>query len=206
MDQPTFRRAVLLLSGEHSLSILRSLRDGGWHLSSEVARDLGIHITTASKFLQRLAELGLVERRPHDARTSEYRLRASRFRLEVDLDDDSGPLREVVDFYVSYFHSLFERIRFHGTPAIETEMEHRLTVDHQELRRAVFDQMIAGADGGIERLRELVAAVHRDLWSVCSQGLGTSTAKGVFQAALRDAITSYPDLAVRCGLTRPLEA
>ncbi|HKZ23090.1 MAG TPA: helix-turn-helix domain-containing protein [Thermoplasmata archaeon] len=206
MDQQTFRHAVLLLSGEHSLSILRALRDGRWRLSSEVARDLGIHITTASKFLQRLAELGLVERRPHDARTSEYHLRATRLKLEVDLEDDSGPLREVVDFYVSYFHSLFERIRFYGTPAIQTEMEHRLTTDHQELRKAVFDQMIAGADGGVDRLRELVAAVHRDLWSVCSQGLGASTAEGVFQGALRDAISNYPDLAVRCGLARPLEA
>ncbi len=206
MDQPTFRQAILLLSGEHSVSILRALRDGDWYLSSEVARSLHIHITTASKFLQRFAELGLVERRPHDARTSEYRLRSSRLRFEVDLDEDAGPLREVIDFYVAYFHSLFERIREIGSPVIEMEMEHRLTTDHQELRKAVFDQMVAGSDGGVERLRELVAAVHRDLWEVCAQGLGSAPAKGVFQAALRDAITVYPDLAVRCGLTRPLEA
>ena len=205
MDQQAFRQAVALLSGDHSLAILRTLRDGDWHLSSEVARSLQIHITTASKFLQRFAELGLVERRPHDARTSEYRLRSPRLRFEVDLGDDSGPLREVIDFYVAYFHSLFERIRSFGAPGIQTEMEHRLTTDHQELRRAVFDQMVGGADGGIDQLRELVAEVHRDLWSVCASGLGTSTAKGVFQSALRDAINVYPDLAIRCGLSRPLE-
>src|SRR5437667_86717 len=91
-------------------------------------------------------------------------------------------------------------------PAIPTEMEHRLTTDHQELRRAVFDQMIVGAQGGLDYLRELVAEVHRDLWSVCEQGLGEVPAKGVFQAALRDAMTLYPDLAYRCGLTRPLES
>jgi DNA-binding MarR family transcriptional regulator len=206
MDQQTFRQAILLLSGDHSVSILRSLRDGNWHLSSEVARSLRIHITTASKFLQRFSELGLVERRPHDARTFEYRLRSSRLRFEVDLDDEAGPLREVVDFYVAYFHSLFERIRYVGTPAIEVEMEHRLTTDHQELRRAVFEQMVDGSEAGLDRLRDLVAAVHRDLWSVCAQGLGTGTARGVFQAALRDAIGVYPDLAYRCGLSRPLEA
>src|SRR5947208_1943818 len=104
MDQQTFQRAIVLLSGEHSLSILRSLRDADWHLSSEVARSLDIHITTASKFLQRVAE------------------------------------------------------------------------------------------------------VHRDLWSVCAEGLGADTAKGVFKAALRDAMGVYPDLAIRCGLTRPLES
>src|SRR2546421_6525605 len=206
MDQQTFRQAILLLSGEHSVSILRALRDGNWHLSSEVARSHDVHITTASKFLQRFADLGLVDRRPHDARTFEYRLRSPHLRFEVNLEDEAGPLREVIDFYVAYFHSLFERIRYFGKPSIQTEMEHRLTTDHQELRRAVFDQMVGGSEGGLDRLRELVAAVHRDLWSVCAQGLGTSTAKGVFQSALRDAIGTYPDLAIRCGLTRPLES
>ena len=206
MDQETFRRAISLLSGEHSMSILRSLRDGSWHLSSEIARALGIHITTASKFMQRFAELGLVERRAHDSRTFEYRLRSPRLRFDVDLADDAGPLREVIDFYVAYFHSLFERIRYFGTPAIQTEMEHRLTTDHQELRKAVFDQMIGGTEGGLDYLRELVADVHRDLWSVCAQGLGATTARGVFQGALRDAMNVYPDLAIRCGLTRPLES
>src|SRR2546430_2048482 len=175
MDQQTFRQAILLLSGEHSVSILRALRDGNWHLSSEVARSLDVHITTASKFLQRFAELGLVDRRPHDARTFEYRLRSPQLRFEVNLEDEAGPLREVIDFYVAYFHSLFERVRDAGTPAIEIEMEHRVTADHQ------------------------------DLWNVCAQGLGPSSAEGVFQAALRDAIGAYPDLAFRCGLTRPLE-
>lgn len=206
MDQTTFQQAISLLSGEHSMSILRNLRDGSWHLSSEVARSLGIHITTASKFLQRFAELGLVERHAHDSRTFEYRLRSPHLRFDVDLADDAGPLREVIDFYVAYFHSLFERIRYFGAPAIQTEMEHRLTTDHQELRKAVFDQMIAGTEGGLDYLRELVAEVHRDLWSVCAQGLGSSTAKGVFQAALGDAMNVHPDLAVRCGLTRPLES
>lgn len=206
MDQETFRQAVSLLAGEHSLPILRALRDGGWHLSSEVARSIGIHITTASKFLQGFAELGLVDRRAHDSRTSEYRLRSPRLRFDVDLTEEGGPLREVIDFYVAYFQSLFERIRYFGSPATQSEMEHRLTTDHQELRKAVFDQMIAGSEGGVDYLRELVAEVHRDLWSVCSQGLGADTARGLFQDALRDAMNVHPDLAIRCGLTRPLES
>jgi len=155
MDQQTFRQAILLLSGEHSVTILRALRDGDWHLSSEVARSLDIHITTASKFLQRFSDLGLVDRRPHDARTFEYRLRSPHLRFEVNLEEEAGPLREVIDFYVAYFHSLFERIRYVGTPAIEIEMEHRLTTNHQELRKAVFEQMLDGTEAGLDRLREL---------------------------------------------------
>lgn len=206
MDHRSFRQAAMLLSGDHALRILRAIRDGQWHLSSEVARNLGIHITTASKFLHRLSELELVERRPHDARTFEYRLATPRLVLEVDLLDDFGPLRESIDFYVTYFQTLFERIRRLGWPAVESEMEHRLTSDHQELRTAIFQEMISGSDGGIDHLRDLVATLHKDLWGICSQTLGRATAERVFQTALREAVTSHPDIAERCGLTRPLEA
>lgn len=205
MDSQSFRQAATLLSGEYSLAILKGLRDGQWHLSSEVAKDLDIHVSTVSRFLQRFAELGLVERRAHDARTSEYRLRTPRLRLEMDLLDDSGPLREAVDFYVAYFQSLFEGIRTLGMPVVEGEMEHRLTSQHQELRSAIFEQMIEGSQGGIDRLRSLMAALHKDLWDVCSQSLGRVAAERVFQSALRYAIDTHPDLAIRCGLTRPFE-
>lgn len=205
MDSQSFRQAATLLSGEYSLAILKGLRDGQWHLSSEVAKDLDIHVSTVSRFLHRFAELGLVERRAHDARTSEYRLRTPHLRLEMDLLDDSGPLREAVDFYVAYFQSLFEGIRTFGMPAVEGEMEHRLTSQHQELRAAIFEQMIEGSQGGIERLRSLMAALHKGLWDVCSQSLGRVAAERVFQSALRYAIDTHPDLAIRCGLTRPFE-
>src|SRR5205823_10764576 len=102
MDQQTFQQAIGLLSGEHSLSILRSLRDGNWHLSSEVARTLDIHTTTASKFLQRFAELGLVERQAHDSRTFEYRLRSSPLPFDVHLSDVAGALRDVGGLFVDY--------------------------------------------------------------------------------------------------------
>jgi len=206
MDYHSFRQAATLLSGEYSLAILRSLRDGNWHLSSEVAKALDIHVSTASRFLQRFADLGLVERRRHDARTSEYRLRNPRLRIEVDLADEASTLREAVDFYVAYFQFLFEGIRTLGNPAIEGQMERSIGSQHQELRAAVFEQMIAGSNAGLEHLRDLMAAVHRALWEVCSQSLGSATAERLFQAALRGAIDIHPDLAVRCGLVRTLES
>src|SRR5436853_7435405 len=83
MDQQTFQQAIGLLSGEHSLTIMRSLRDGNWHLSSEVARTLDIHTTTASKFLQLVADLGLMQRQAHDSTTFEYSLRSSHLRYRV---------------------------------------------------------------------------------------------------------------------------
>ncbi len=206
MDLPTFRQAATLLSGEYSLAILRELRDGGWHLSSEVARTLGIHVSTASRFLQRLGELGLVERQRRDARTFEYRVRSTRLLLEVDLADESAPLREAVDFYVAYFQRLFQEIRQLGLPNVEGEAERALVAEHDELRSVVFQQLIEGSNGGLEHLRGLMASLHRDLWDVCSQSLGRPTAQKIFEAALQQAIGTHPDLAVRCGLVRPLEA
>ena len=204
MDPLMFQKTATLLSGEYSIAILKGLRDEGWHLSSEIAHSLDIHVSTVSRFLQRLAELGLLERRAHDSRTSEYRLRSPHVRLELDLLDDSAPMREAVDFYVSYFQSLFNRIRRLGMPNVEGEMEVRLSAEHQELRRIVFEQMIAGSQGGLERLRELMAALHRDIWGVCSASLGNGSAKRIFQGALEDAISTHPDLAIRCGLALPL--
>src|SRR4030067_3259332 len=102
MDQREFQHTVLLLSGERPVAIRRVTRDGEWHMASGVARSLDIHVTTASKFLQGLAEVGLLERRAHDGRTFEDRLRSPRLELSVDLLEESGPLRPAVEFYVTY--------------------------------------------------------------------------------------------------------
>ncbi len=206
MDLKTFRQAATLLSGEYSLAILRQLRDGEWHLSSEVARVLDIHVSTASRFLQRLGELGLVERRRRDARTYEWRVRSPRIQIEIDLTDDSAPLREAVDFYVAYFQYLFREIRDLGLPNIEGTLERTLVAEHQELRSVVFEQMIEGSNGGLDHLRDLMASLHRDLWDACSKSLGAPTSRRIFETALQEAIAVHPDLAVRCGLARPLEA
>jgi hypothetical protein len=133
-------------------------------------------------------------------------VRSSRVQLEVDLADDSGRLREAVDFYVAYFQFLFQEIRHMGLPRVEGEMERTLVAEHQELRSIVFEQMIEGSQRGIDHLRDLMGALHKDLWDVCSQSLGRPTAKKAFQAALLEAISLHPDLAIRCGLARPLEA
>ncbi len=204
MDPDTFRQAATLLSGEYSLAILRQLRDGEWHLSSEVARDLHIHVSTASRFLHRLAEMGLIERRRHDARTSEYRVPSPRLQLEVDLTDDATRFPEAVDFYVSYFHFLFQQLRQLDRPEVVGSLENTLTTNHEALRKTVFEQLITGSSGGIDHLRDLMAAVHRDLWAACSESLGKPQAQKIFQAALRNAMDGHPDLALRCGLTRPL--
>ena len=63
MDEGSFSQAVSLLSGEHSLAILRYLAPGEWRIASDVSRALHIHTTTASKFLAGMHALGFLDRR-----------------------------------------------------------------------------------------------------------------------------------------------
>ena len=57
-------------------------------------------------------------------------------------------------------------------------------------------------DAVLRDVVRLFTQAQRTMTACCSE----ATAKGVFQGALRDAMSVYPDLAIRCGLTRPLES
>lgn len=205
MDDRSFQQATTMLSREYSLSILRAMGDGEWHLSSEIAESLDIHISTASRFLQHIAELGIVERRQHGARTSEYRVRSPRLQLEVDLRGDSGPLLEAVDFYVTYFDSLSRRVRELGLTGLEDELKQALESKQEELRSLVFGRVVEGVGRGLQAVRQLMAVLRGELWDVCSRRLGEAAARKIFEAALREAIDAQPDLAARWGLVPPLE-
>src|SRR5437879_8469833 len=47
------------------------------------------------------------------------------------------------------------------SPAIEIEMEHRLTTDHQELRKAVFEQRVDRSEAGLDRKSTRLNSSHR---------------------------------------------
>lgn len=204
MDSRSFRQAILALSSPDALSVLRAMRDGEWHLSSDLARDLDVHTTSVSKLLQHLASLHLVDQRPRSERATEYRLASPRVVLELDLADESGLLRQAIDFYVTYFHTLVDRINRLGVSSIESEIQREIASNHAELRAAIFNQMLSGDDGGLPRLRDLAGSIHQSLWSVCLTALGRREAQRLFKAALREAVGAYPDLAVRSGLVQPL--
>src|SRR3989442_13198477 len=63
--------AVMIQSVDRAVSILDMLAQNGWTGGSEVARDLGVHRSTALRLLGTLERHGLVER---DSRTAKYRL------------------------------------------------------------------------------------------------------------------------------------
>src|SRR3989441_13336608 len=64
-------REVGVRSVERAISILDLLAQGGWRAGAEVARELGVHRSTALRLLGTLERHALVER---DPRTAKYRL------------------------------------------------------------------------------------------------------------------------------------
>src|SRR5579864_2410363 len=64
-------RDVGVRSVERAIAILDLLAEGGWRTGAEVARELGVHRSTALRLLGTLERHGLVER---DRRTAKYRL------------------------------------------------------------------------------------------------------------------------------------
>src|SRR6266571_8346301 len=91
------RDAALIRSVDRAVAILDVLAVGGWKAGAEVARELGVHRSTALRLLATLERHGLVER---DQRTAKYRLGrrlaqlASAVRGEADLRQAGRPVLE----------------------------------------------------------------------------------------------------------------
>lgn len=98
-DDPEGRDATLIRSVDRAVAILDLLAREGWSAGAEVARELGVHRSTALRLLATLDRHGLVER---DPRTSKYRLGrrlvqlASSVRGEVDLRQVARPVCEAL--------------------------------------------------------------------------------------------------------------
>lgn len=87
----------MIQSVDRAALILDMLAQNGWSGGSEVARELGVHRSTALRLLGTLQRHGLVER---DARTSKYRLGARLQQLarvvtgDLDLREEARPVCE----------------------------------------------------------------------------------------------------------------
>src|SRR5690349_17559237 len=85
----------LVRSVDRAIAILDVLAVGGWKAGAEVARELGVHRSTALRLLATLERHGLVER---DQRSAKYRLGgrlvqlASAVRGEADLKAAARPV------------------------------------------------------------------------------------------------------------------
>src|SRR5512136_2809028 len=123
MKREHFLEAARTLGSQQGLGIVECLRKRGWAIASEVAGDLGIHISTALKDLSSLHRCGLLDRRKGHRKTRpayEYRFRGERIVLEVDVDEwDKASLNDVTEFYLSFIQRLFSKARRMGWHSLE---------------------------------------------------------------------------------------
>ena len=115
------RDAGLVRSVDRAVAILDLLARDGWRAGAEVARDLGVHRSTALRLLSTLERHALVER---DPRTSKYRLGqrlpqlASVVTGELDLRFVARPVCEYLASAVGETVTLFDGA---GTQMLEND-------------------------------------------------------------------------------------
>lgn len=126
MDAKKFQRKAYVLGKDHSLRILYHIHSQGWTKASDVAEELDIHTATASKYLEELEEVGILEMRKAKGETrevKEYRIENPMITLEYDLSEDG--FKEVKDdevgFYQDLFRSIFERTKEVYGPSVEDD-------------------------------------------------------------------------------------
>src|SRR4030081_1109070 len=99
MSNDGARDTALIRSVDRAVAILDLLAQEGWRAGADVARELGVHRSTALRLLATLERHGLVER---DQRSSKYRLGrrlvqlASAVRGETDLRQAARPVCEAL--------------------------------------------------------------------------------------------------------------
>jgi DNA-binding HxlR family transcriptional regulator len=210
MDEKAFSEAIALLSGEHSLAILRSLAPGEWRIATDVSRALDIHTTTASKFLSGMHALGFLERRVRKSRTRsafEYRLSATRLALDLDLSAVPAPIREATDFFLEYVTKVVEKARRLGWPGIAEKLEARLEKSRDGRREHVFNRIIEGGGArGMDELRMLFQEIHKEFLEIASESVGQPTARRLLSGVADEARKGRADIVDRYGLRKALEA
>ena len=210
MDEKSFSEAVALLSGEHSLSILRYLAGGEWRIASDVSRSLHIHTTTASKFLGGMHALGFLDRRlrkSHTRSAYEYRIANPRIALDLELAEGPAPLREAMDFYLAYVSNVLERGRRLGWPAIADKLEARLARDRTGSKEELFSRLLRGEGArGMEELRSMFQGIQREFLAITAASMGTDTAHRLLSGAADEARKGCEDVVERYGLRKVLEA
>ena len=119
-----------LLSNDISIDILRSLYGKKWCIASDVSSNLGIHTTTAQKYLSKMYDLGLLHRRTRECKTRstyEYLLDSPKIWIEIDFNglfqNKSALPNSVYRFYFSVFFEVVEGARKISGSLIESIVE-----------------------------------------------------------------------------------
>lgn len=189
------KRVLDALASEHGLPILRFLQGREWTLASEVADGLGVHTSTASKYLAAFHEAGFLDRTAHAAKkpTHAYRLRSPVIRLEVDLAERI-PSAEAQEFAFAFADSLLSASQRVGGTRLMASLA-RTAWGEEDWRPSLERQFARG-----DHSRAVVEAVMENARRAAVSLLGTAAGGRLIQIAWNHAIEGREDLVARLGL------
>lgn len=225
MKREQFKETVDILAGSHGLTILNLLHSRGWLIASDVASRLDIHTTTASKYLTKLYEVGILERRIKKCRTRkayEYKLRSTRISIDFDVTESRDTnLVQACEFYSALLFAVLEKTQKIGWAMISPALEEALS-ELQDSSKQEISDVIACIDlegGEASTLRNLTEALgsgdldcdladlkgafrllFESVLGLCCEGVGTNTARGIFKLAVKSVQDRNSSLAFEHGL------
>lgn len=205
MKREDFLEAARTLASEHGLGIVDCLRKRGWAIATEVADDLDIHVSTASKDLSSLHECGLLERRKAGRKTRpayEYRLRGERIILELDLAEFAEDSREeLAEFCKSFFEKLFLKANRMGWQSLESEVLRELGDGGERLCDAIALELgLTGGSGKVSDTRSAFARLLERIRGVFVMHLGESATARILEATAREEAESHPSICAKYRL------
>lgn len=210
MRRDHFKATVEILAGGHGLPILNLLHSKGWCIASDVASELDIHTTTASKYLLKLYEVGILDRRTRDCRTRkayEYKLKSPKIFLDYDVNDDTKD--DIVGVCTFYSQLLFEVIRKTEkigwamiNPAVEEAIEDIYERSGESICDIIGYVDLKGGPASTTRnirkaieskelrctlvdMKQAFSLLFDRVLGLCREGVGASTAGRIVRLALK---------------------
>ena len=208
MEEKPFAHAARALSSDHGLRILSLLKNGRWQIASEVAHTLGIHTSTASKWLYELHRGGFLARRTRKAGTRkayEYRLGSPHLTLELDLAESETPLEASLIFYTDFVTHAIELARRLGWPGLDKEILARLEAARNDLKEYIFAGIPKdGPLRTVDQLKRLYGQIAAEIRDLCTKTMGEMAASDLVESAYEEASEGKEELVRRFHLNKPL--
>lgn len=196
MSVEHFKTSVNALSGEQSIEILLYLKERGWSIAYDIAKELHIHPTTAMRYLSKMHTAGMISRRPRRCRTGttfEYNLSSQKISLYLDLSDKEAYTKNISPA-IKMIAKIVDRLQKIGSPIkpeiFESEKE-------KEIIGLIISKKVQEDEFSASKDREELFKILRRLIEFSEKSLGKTVTRDIVISASRpmpeDMIQFMPD-------------
>ncbi len=193
MDVDDFRKAAGTLATRQGLALIRALRDGEWHIASDVAAHADVHISTATKHLAALHEAGILRRQETRAKTGTtyaYRLPSETVTLSLSLGeaDEAGTAGDACRRFVAAAIQNAESLGWKGIgPRVVRLLKETFPDELAECPQGRWEDCMDTLLGDVENASpERLVGILRAIRAAFETALGPITSERVFLAALEE--------------------